>query len=60
MGVSLVSEGMSDILPHGAVYVPLSGPQPYLQHGLAWAPANPSRVLPHALEVAEQVLPTPA
>ncbi|WP_433875278.1 LysR family transcriptional regulator [Sinomonas atrocyanea] len=59
MGVSLVSEGMSDILPHGAVYVPLSGAaQPYLRHGLAWAPSNPSRVLPHALAVAKRVLPT--
>ena len=60
VGVSLVSEGMSEILPHGAVYVPLADPQPYLRHGLAWSPSNPSKVLRVVLDVASEVLPTPS
>lgn len=59
VGVSLVSEGMSDILPNGAAYVPLAEPQPYLHHGIAWSPSNPSKVLRVVLDVAAEVLPTP-
>ena len=59
VGVSLVSQGMADIMPNGAVYVPLAGPEPHLQHGLAWSPSNPSKVLKVVLDVAAEVLPSP-
>jgi DNA-binding transcriptional LysR family regulator len=60
LGVALMTEGVAGILPSGAVYLPLRGEQTYMNHGLAWSPDNPSPVLRAVLEVAEEVLPTPA
>lgn len=59
VGVALVSSEVADIMPYGAVFVPLRGEQTYMNHGLAWADENPSHVLKAVLEVAEEVLPTP-
>jgi DNA-binding transcriptional LysR family regulator len=60
VGVALMIESVAGILPSGAVYLPLRGEPTYMNHGLAWSPDNPSPVLRAVLEVAEEVLPTPA
>lgn len=60
VGVSLITEGVSRIMPSGSVFVPLAGdPVYYLEHGIAWSPDNPSSVLTVVLDVAADVLPTP-
>lgn len=59
VGVALMTTGISDILPSGAVFVPLRGRPRHMNHGLAWRPDNPSAVLRAVLELAEEVLPTP-
>jgi DNA-binding transcriptional LysR family regulator len=60
VGVALMTAGVTGILPSGSVLVPLRGQQTYMNHALAWAPENPSPALRAVLEVAEEVLPTPA
>jgi len=60
VGVALMSSGMASIMPNESVFVPLRGEQFYMNHGLAWSPENPSRVLRAVLEVADEVLPTPS
>src|SRR5439155_14696819 len=59
VGVALISAEVADIMPSGAVFVPLRGPQTYLHHAVAWSADNPSGVLASVLAVAEEVLPTP-
>jgi hypothetical protein len=50
---------IADIMPAGTVFVPLSGTVPQLESGLAWNPKLVSPALRLALELAEEVLPTP-
>jgi hypothetical protein len=54
-----MSAEVREIMPSGAVYVPLRGEPLYLQHALAWSADNPSTVLKAVLAVADEVLPTP-
>jgi len=60
VGIALMAAGVADILPSGAVWLPIAGDQTYMNHGLAWLPTNPSRALRAVLDVASTVLPTPA
>jgi DNA-binding transcriptional LysR family regulator len=59
VGVSLMPDSIADIMPAGTVFVPLSGAAPKLESGLAWNPKLVSPALRLALELAEEVLPTP-
>lgn len=59
VGVSLISDGVAQIMPSGSVFVPLRGRPTYLDHAIAWAADNPSTVLPAVLAVADAVLPLP-
>lgn len=58
IGVALMPSGIREIVPPGASYVPVRGPQTYMNHGLAWATDNPSTVLRTVLELVDEVLPT--
>ena len=60
VGVSLISDGIAEVMPSGSVFVPLAGPPTYLDHAIAWAADNPSPVLQAVLAVAEEVMPTPS
>ncbi|WP_205760013.1 LysR family substrate-binding domain-containing protein [Arthrobacter sp. PAMC25564] len=60
VGVSLMPDSVAGIMPGGTVYVPLSGTAPMLVSGIAWHPDLVSPALQLALDVAEEVLPTPA
>lgn len=59
MGVALMTAGIADMTPPGAVYVPLAGEQRWMQHAIAWSPQRMSTALEAALAVASEVLPTP-
>ncbi|WP_093085148.1 LysR family transcriptional regulator [Pseudonocardia oroxyli] len=60
VGVALMAQGVQHIMPASSVFVPLRGEPTYMRHALAWLPDNPSPVLKAVLEIAEEVLPTPA
>lgn len=60
IGVALLTEGISMMLPPGAVYVPLAGEPHYLNHGLAWSIRPGSKARDAVLELSEEILPTPA
>lgn len=60
VGVALMTAGATQIMPSSAVLVPLTGRQVYMRHALAWLEDNPSPVLRAVLDLAEEVLPTPA
>ena len=60
VGVALMTSGAAQIMPSSAVLVPLTGRQTYMSHGLAWLEDNPAPVLRAVLDLAEEVLPTPA
>jgi DNA-binding transcriptional LysR family regulator len=60
VGVALMSSGVAGIMPSAAVFVPLRGEPTYMDHALAWLEENPSPVMRAVLDVAEEVLPTPA
>jgi DNA-binding transcriptional LysR family regulator len=59
VGVSLISDGVAQVMPSGSVFVPLTGPPTFLDHAIAWAADNPSPVLGAVLTVADEVMPTP-
>ncbi|GAA4406791.1 LysR substrate-binding domain-containing protein [Tsukamurella soli] len=59
VGVALMTGSMAEVLPPGAVFVPLTDETPYMLHGLAWSPARTTPALRAVLEVADAVLPTP-
>lgn len=59
VGVSLMPDSIAGIMPGGTVFIPLSGTVPYLESGIAWNPALVSPALRLALQLAEEVLPTP-
>lgn len=60
VGVSLMPRSVAAIMPGGTVFIPLSGNAPRLESGIAWNPALVSPALKLALQVAEEVLPTPS
>lgn len=59
VGIALMTAEAAQIMPSSAVLRPLTGPQTYMRHALAWLADNPSPVLRAVLELAEEVLPTP-
>ncbi|WP_115788150.1 LysR family transcriptional regulator [Arthrobacter silvisoli] len=59
VGVSLMPESIAGIMPGGTVFLPLAGKPPTLSSGLAWNPDAVSPALQRALELAEEILPTP-
>lgn len=59
IGVALLTEGISAMLPPGAVYVPLGGEPHYMNHGLAWSIRPGSKARDAVLALSEKVLPTP-
>jgi DNA-binding transcriptional LysR family regulator len=60
IGISLMPESIEGIMPAGTVFLPLSGDDVLLFSGLAWNPGAMSPALLAALNLAEEVLPTPA
>ncbi|MCF3138179.1 LysR family transcriptional regulator [Paenarthrobacter sp. AR 02] len=60
VGISLMPESIEGIMPTGTVFLPLDGDDVLLFSGLAWNPGGLSPALRAALQVAEEVLPTPA
>ncbi|MGU3584665.1 LysR family transcriptional regulator [Rhodococcus sp. C26F] len=59
VGVALMTSGIAPIAPPGTVFVPLAGEPVYMQHGLGWSAKRVSPALQVALELAEEILPTP-
>ncbi len=59
VGVALMPAEVAELMPSGAVYVPLRGAPTYLNNAIAWSADNPSTVLKAVLAVADEVLPTP-
>ncbi|MGV9711692.1 LysR family transcriptional regulator [Gordonia sp. NPDC003424] len=59
VGVALMPETMAGLTPPGAVLVQLSGEPVFMNHAIAWPKGEPSAALAVALDVAEDVLPTP-
>lgn len=57
VGVTLMSSGISSIIPSGATYVPLDAPHHYMNHAIAWSADNDSAVLKAVLDVVEEVFP---
>lgn len=57
VGVTLMSSGISQIIPSGATYVRLDDPQHYMNHAIAWSSGNDSAVLAAVLAVVEEVFP---
>ena len=51
VGVALVPAGVADVMPSGALFVPLRGEPTYLLNALAWSAENPSTVLAAVLAV---------
>ncbi len=60
VGISLMPESIEGIMPAGIVFLPLEGEDVLLFSGLAWNPTAMSPAVRAALQVAEEVLPTPA
>jgi DNA-binding transcriptional LysR family regulator len=57
VGVTLMSSGISNIIPSGATYVPVDEPHHYMNHAIAWSAENDSAVLAAVLEIAETIFP---
>ncbi|WP_285248353.1 LysR family transcriptional regulator [Pseudarthrobacter sp. efr-133-R2A-89] len=57
VGVTLMSSGISGIIPSGATYVALADPPHYMNHAIAWSAENDSAVLAAVLGVVEEVFP---
>lgn len=60
VGVALMPETMAGLTPPGAVVVQLAGDPVFMNHALAWPLGTPSAALAAALQVAEDVMPTPS
>ena len=60
VGVTLMSSGISGIIPSGATYVPLDDPPHFMNHAIAWSAENDSPVLAAVLAVVEEVFPDSA
>ncbi|WP_066903895.1 LysR family transcriptional regulator [Millisia brevis] len=61
VGVALMTEGLANVAPPGAVFVRLTGGTVRMNHGLAWSAKaiHRSVVREAVLALAERVLPTP-
>jgi DNA-binding transcriptional LysR family regulator len=59
VGIALMTSGIAPIAPPGTVFVPLAGEPVYMQHGLGWSAKRVSPAVEVALELAEEILPTP-
>lgn len=59
VGSTFMTEGVTDIIPSGAVFRRLAGEPRYHEHALAWARTDTSSVLAAVLAVAADVLPAP-
>ncbi|MFJ6157722.1 LysR family transcriptional regulator [Pseudarthrobacter sp. NPDC092184] len=57
VGVTLMSSGISGIIPSGATYVALDDPPHFMNHAIAWSAENDSAVLAAVLAVVEDVFP---
>lgn len=59
IGVAFMPEGIANVVPPGAVFIPLRGKQYYMNHGLAWSVRPGSLAREAFLELSEEVLPSP-
>ncbi|MBS9372287.1 LysR family transcriptional regulator [Rhodococcus sp. B50] len=59
VGIALMTSGIAPIAPPGTMFVPLAGEPVYMQHGLGWSAKRVSPAVEVALELAEEILPTP-
>ena len=59
VGIALMTEGTGVVLPPDTVFVPLTNKSIYMNHGIAWTRRRVSPALSVALQVAEEILPTP-
>lgn len=59
VGVAMVTEGIAQVAPPGARYLPLEGDPVLMLHALAWSPTRESTVRDTVLALSEEVLPTP-
>ncbi|MBS1694372.1 MAG: LysR family transcriptional regulator [Actinobacteria bacterium] len=59
VGVALMTEGVANVTPPGAAYVPLTGEPVLMLHGIAWSPRRGSLARDAVLALSEKVLPTP-
>jgi DNA-binding transcriptional LysR family regulator len=59
LGVALMASSVAEILPSGARFIPLTGEQSYMLHGIAWSGNNASPALRAVLDISEELLPTP-
>ncbi|KOS55177.1 LysR family transcriptional regulator [Rhodococcus rhodochrous] len=59
VGVALMTSSIATITPPGTVFVPLADESVYMHHGIGWSPRRVSPALEVALQVAEEILPTP-
>ncbi|MET3904294.1 LysR family transcriptional regulator [Paenarthrobacter sp. 4246] len=60
VGISLMPGSIAGIMPAGIVFLPLQGDDVLLISGLAWKPGSMSPAVRAAIQLAEEVLPTPA
>jgi DNA-binding transcriptional LysR family regulator len=60
VGIALMTEGIAHVLPPGSCYVPLTGTDVTMNHGIGWSPRRGSAARDAVLAVAAEVLPTPA
>jgi len=59
VGVALMTKSIALVLPPGTSYVPLTGTDVAMSHGIGWSPRRGSVARDAVLAVAEDVLPTP-
>lgn len=59
VGVALMTEGVANVTPPGAVFVPLTGEPVLMLHGIAWSPRRGSVARDAVLALSEDILPTP-
>ncbi|QSZ50146.1 LysR family transcriptional regulator [Arthrobacter sp. D5-1] len=59
VGISLMPGSIEGIMPAGIVFLPLQGDDVLLFSGLAWNPGSMSPAVRAAIQLAEEVLPTP-
>lgn len=57
VGVTLMSNGISGIIPSGATYIALDPPRHFMNHSIAWSEENDSSVLAAVLAIIEEIFP---
>lgn len=60
VGATLITESMAPMVTSGAVFRPLRDQTAVMRHGLAWSSRGGSPACDAVLELAEEILPTPA